>query len=104
MSLLECVLIVLVAVVVGISLMLFARRRAPDGSWFHDGDRASGVFGVLAFAASAAFVALVPVLFKLRAPPFFPVAAVGLLMLTGVWEDVIVWIQVRLVNGFQVAI
>jgi cytochrome c-type biogenesis protein len=30
--------------------------------------------------------------------------AVGLLMLTGVWEDVIVWIQVRLVNGFQVAI
>ena len=40
-----------------------------------------GVFGVLAFAASAAFVALVPVLFKLRAPPFFPVAAVGLLML-----------------------
>ncbi|MGN6692870.1 MAG: hypothetical protein ACTHN0_01730, partial [Aquihabitans sp.] len=33
---------------VGIALMLFARRRAPDGSWFHDGDRASGVFGVLA--------------------------------------------------------
>lgn len=40
-----------------------------------------GATGVLAFAASAAFVALVPVLFKLRAPPFFPVAAVGLLML-----------------------
>jgi cytochrome c-type biogenesis protein len=29
---------------------------------------------------------------------------VGLLMLTGVWETVVVWLQVRLVNGFQVAI
>jgi hypothetical protein len=47
-SLLACVLTVVVAVAIGISLMLFARRRAPDGSWFHDGDRASGVFGVLA--------------------------------------------------------
>jgi hypothetical protein len=47
-SLLVCVLIVATAVAVGIALMLLARRRAPDGSWFHDGDRASGVFGVLA--------------------------------------------------------
>jgi hypothetical protein len=28
--------------------MLAVRRRAPDGSFFHDGDRASGVFGVMA--------------------------------------------------------
>ena len=28
--------------------MLFVRRRAPEGSLFADGDRASGVFGVLA--------------------------------------------------------
>ena len=28
--------------------MLFVRRRAPEGSYFSDGDRASGVFGVLA--------------------------------------------------------
>ena len=28
--------------------MLAVRRRSPDGSWFADGDRASGVFGVLA--------------------------------------------------------
>ncbi|WP_426592141.1 hypothetical protein ACPPVS_10105 [Cellulomonas sp. McL0617] len=28
--------------------MLFVRRRAPEGSFFTDGDRASGVFGVLA--------------------------------------------------------
>jgi cytochrome c-type biogenesis protein len=30
--------------------------------------------------------------------------AVGLLMVTGVWEDVIVWLQVQLVGGFRVAI
>lgn len=39
--------------VVGVSavtilVMLLVRRRAPDGSYFSDGDRASGVFGVLA--------------------------------------------------------
>src|SRR5262245_16701407 len=28
--------------------MLVVRRRAPEGSYFQDGDRASGVFGVLA--------------------------------------------------------
>jgi hypothetical protein len=28
--------------------MLVVRRRSPEGSWFSDGDRASGVFGVLA--------------------------------------------------------
>ena len=28
--------------------MLLVRRRAPEGSFFADGDRASGVFGVLA--------------------------------------------------------
>jgi len=32
----------------GIAAMLFVRRRAPEGSYFSDGDRASGVFGVLA--------------------------------------------------------
>ena len=40
----------LVAVVTGLAVaaMLFVRRRAPEGSFFEDGDRASGVFGVLA--------------------------------------------------------
>ena len=28
--------------------MLLVRRGAPEGSYFSDGDRASGVFGVLA--------------------------------------------------------
>ena len=39
-----------VAVVAGaaIATMLTVRRRAPEGSFFSDGDRASGVFGVLA--------------------------------------------------------
>ena len=39
-----------VAVVTGLSVvaMLWVRRRAPEGSYFTDGDRASGVFGVLA--------------------------------------------------------
>jgi hypothetical protein len=38
--------------------MLLVRRRAPEGSYFKDGDRASGVFGVLAggFAIFAGFI------------------------------------------------
>lgn len=38
--------------------MLLVRRRAPEGSFFTDGDRASGVFGVLAggFAIFASFI------------------------------------------------
>jgi hypothetical protein len=38
--------------------MLLVRRRAPEGSFFADGDRASGVFGVLAggFAIFAGFI------------------------------------------------
>ena len=33
---------------VTVTVMLLVRRRAPEGSYFSDGDRASGVFGVLA--------------------------------------------------------
>src|SRR5690242_21698485 len=38
--------------------MLLVRRRAPKGSYFEDGDRAAGVFGVLAtgFAVLLGFV------------------------------------------------
>ena len=41
-----------------ITTLLLVRRRAPDGSYFKDGDRASGVFGVLAggFAIFAGFI------------------------------------------------
>jgi hypothetical protein len=44
--------------VLAIAAILLVRRRAPEGSFFTDGDRASGVFGVLAtgFAIFAGFV------------------------------------------------
>jgi hypothetical protein len=41
-------LIVVVVCAVTVATMLLVRRRAPEGSYFSDGDRASGVFGVLA--------------------------------------------------------
>ncbi len=40
--------IALAVTAVAIASMLVVRRGAPDGSYFADGDRASGVFGVLA--------------------------------------------------------
>src|SRR3954464_12097918 len=40
--------IVIVVTAVTCAAMLYVRRRAPHGSYFKDGDRASGVFGVIA--------------------------------------------------------
>jgi len=42
------ILITASASLVAIAGILLVRRNAPDGSYFHDGDRAAGVFGVLA--------------------------------------------------------
>ena len=58
MSLLWGIVILVVADAVAIGAMLWVRRGAPEGSYFTDGDRASGVFGVLAtgFAIFAGFV------------------------------------------------
>ena len=58
MSIVLATFIVIVAVAIGIAAMLLVRRTAPDGSYFHDGDRAAGVFGVLAtgFAVLLGFV------------------------------------------------
>jgi hypothetical protein len=58
MSLLWASLIVALADAIAIAAILLVRRRAPEGSFFTDGDRASGVFGVLAtgFAIFAGFV------------------------------------------------
>jgi hypothetical protein len=58
MSLAWSVVILLATVAAAIGAMLLVRRRAPEGSYFSDGDRASGVFGVLAtgFAIFAGFV------------------------------------------------
>jgi hypothetical protein len=58
MSLFWVIVILLGANAVTITAMLIVRRRAPEGSYFKDGDRASGVFGVLAggFAIFAGFI------------------------------------------------
>jgi len=47
-NLLLGLVLVVFAATVTIASMLLARRRAPEGSRFSDGDRASGVFGVVA--------------------------------------------------------
>jgi hypothetical protein len=51
-------LVVVVVTALAITAMLFVRRQAPAGSYFEDGDRAAGVFGVLAtgFAVLLGFV------------------------------------------------
>jgi hypothetical protein len=48
MSFFWAILIVGLAVALAVSALLLVRRRAPDGGFFADGDRAAGVFGVLA--------------------------------------------------------
>ena len=48
MNLLWAVLIVAAVTAAAVAAMLLVRRRAPAGSFFEDGDRAAGVFGVLA--------------------------------------------------------
>lgn len=48
MNLLWAGLVVVGVTALAITAMLLVRRRAPEGSYFEDGDRAAGVFGVLA--------------------------------------------------------
>jgi hypothetical protein len=48
MNLLLALVVIVVSSALAITAMLLARRRAPEGSHFADGDRAAGVFGVLA--------------------------------------------------------
>jgi hypothetical protein len=58
MSFVAATAIVLVFAASAVAAMLLVRRGAPEGSYFEDGDRAAGVFGVLAtgFAVLAGFV------------------------------------------------
>ena len=58
MSLIWAIAIVVVADALAITALLLVRRRAPEGSYFADGDRASGVFGLLGagFAIFGGFV------------------------------------------------
>jgi phosphatidylglycerophosphate synthase len=48
MNIVWAALIVVVATAVSVTAILAVRRRAPDGGYYNDSDRASGVFGVLA--------------------------------------------------------
>jgi Protein of unknown function (DUF4239) len=52
------ILAVVAAAGAAVAALLLVRRSAPDGSFFNDGDRAAGVFGVLAtgFAILLGFV------------------------------------------------
>jgi hypothetical protein len=45
-------LIVIVVTAAAVACLLLVRRRAPEGGYFSDGDRAAGVFGVLATGLS----------------------------------------------------
>ena len=48
MNVVWAALILVAVTAVAIVVMLVVRRSAPEGSRFADGDRAAGVFGVLA--------------------------------------------------------
>src|SRR4051794_2356154 len=48
MNVVWAILLTAAVVAVAVTAMLLVRRRAPEGGFFTDGDRAAGVFGVLA--------------------------------------------------------
>ena len=48
MNVVWAILIIAGACAVAVTALLLVRRRAPEGGFFEDGDRAAGVFGVLA--------------------------------------------------------
>ena len=48
MNLLVAIALILAAAALAVTVLLIVRRSAPEGSFFADGDRAAGVFGVLA--------------------------------------------------------
>ena len=58
MSLAAAAVVVAAVTAVAVGAMLLMRRRAPAGGYYEDGDRAAGVFGVVAtgFAVLAGFV------------------------------------------------
>jgi hypothetical protein len=48
MNIFVALVVIIVAAALAIGAILLVRRHAPEGSYFNDGDRAAGVFGVLA--------------------------------------------------------
>jgi hypothetical protein len=90
------VLIIAAAAGIAVAAMLLMRRNAPNGGYFNDGDRAAGVFGVLAtgFSVLLGFVVFLAfetydraragaelealtVAQQVETAQFFPPAAVG---------------------------
>jgi len=62
MNLVWAVVIVFGVAGLAVAAMLLVRRGAPEGSYFEDGDRASGIFGVLA----TGFAVLYPDMDKIK--------------------------------------
>jgi hypothetical protein len=56
--------VVIAITAITITAMLLMRRRAPAGSYFSDGDRASGVFGVLATGFSVLLGFIIVICFQ----------------------------------------
>ena len=56
--------VAIVTTAITITAMLLVRRRAPAGSYFSDGDRASGVFGVLATGFSVLLGFIIVIAFQ----------------------------------------
>ena len=48
MNIVWAALAVVGAAAAAVAVMLVVRRRAPEGSYFADSDRAAGIFGVIA--------------------------------------------------------
>ena len=115
-----------------VTAMLLVRRRAPEGSYFSDGDRAAGVFGVLATGFSVLLGFIIFVAFtsydqsragaetealvlvqQLETAQFFPGAAVeqlsgglicyGRSVVNGEWERMEAGTQGDAVNPWGVA-
>ncbi|MGM0928964.1 MAG: hypothetical protein ACQEXN_04545 [Actinomycetota bacterium] len=56
--------VVIMITAITITAMLLVRKRAPAGSYFSDGDRASGVFGVLATGFSVLLGFIIVICFQ----------------------------------------
>ena len=58
MNLVFAFIILIATTAIAVAALLFVRRNAPEGGYFSDGDRAAGVFGVLAtgFAVLLGFI------------------------------------------------
>jgi hypothetical protein len=64
MNVVWAALIVIAAAAVAITAMLVVRRRAPEGSFFADGDRAGSIFGVVATGFSVLLGFLIFLVFE----------------------------------------